>query len=195
MNFYDTADIYITPEMREHYDGSWIDSNHQGWAGGGEYVDGAFIESWGPTNEFIADNSGNAGFDLRSSLDLPLTMEGVRQKLKVGDSWLIPTGIHLAINPGLFGIVKCKSSIASKGLRVEAGVIDSSYRGEIQVLLRNVGNKTFFFGHDGDWSVGRKIAQIIFMPHKIHLFSEVDSVESLGATDRGAGGFGSTGTH
>ena len=100
----------------------------------------------------------------------------------------VPTGIAMAIPSGYFGAVFARSGIATKrGLRPAncVGVIDSDYRGEIIVALRNDSDETQEFNR------GERIAQIVIVPY---LAVEFNEVYELDETSRGDGGFGSTGT-
>lgn len=97
----------------------------------------------------------------------------------------IVTGLKMEIPQGYEGQVRIRSSMAKKGLILVNGVgtIDSDYRGEIKLLLSNIGNVPV------DIDVGTRVAQIVFAP-VVHVdFKEVDH---LSETDRGSGGFGST---
>jgi len=97
----------------------------------------------------------------------------------------IDTGISLAIPNGYFGKIECRSSLASQGLSVLGGVIDSDYRGNLIVILLNNTNTPYEIKkHD-------RIAQIIF--HKILQNENVIVSEDLDSTDRQYSGFGSTG--
>lgn len=96
----------------------------------------------------------------------------------------VPSGIACAIPEGCVGLIWEKSGLAAKGIAVFGGVIDSAYRGEIIVLLRNVGKEPYTFEQ------GNKVAQMLIQPV---LQPTLVEVEELDETDRGAGGFGSTG--
>jgi len=99
---------------------------------------------------------------------------------------LIKTGIVLEIPSGYYGRIAPRSGLAFKnGIDVMAGVIDSDYRGEIGVILYNSD-----FSSDFVFGVGDKIAQIIFEKH--YDFDIIETKE-LNETQRGIGGFGSTG--
>jgi dUTP pyrophosphatase len=128
--------------------------------------------------EFRPPRRGDAGYDLYCADD--------GHMVGVGEQVMIKTGIMLEIPVGLVGIVKDRSSMASKGLYTSAGVIDSSYRGEICVLVLN-GSYT-----DKVITAGEKFAQIVIVPYRYPRPVEVESDE-LTQTERGAGGFGSTG--
>jgi dUTP pyrophosphatase len=127
------------------------------------------------TTPFYA-HEGDAGIDLRSS---------VEAIVKPGETKVIPTGIKMAIPTGYVGLVWDKSGYAAKNsIKTMAGVVDSGYRGEIQVVMKNLGS--------GDFEIKRdmKIAQILVQPVvHAHLILK----ESLDDTARGEGGFGSTG--
>ncbi|MEZ4753217.1 MAG: dUTP diphosphatase [Bdellovibrionota bacterium] len=129
---------------------------------------GAFIET---------PRLGDAGFDLRAAED---------SMLEPGEQKLVSTGLHVAIPLGWVGLIRDRSSMALKGIRTHAGVIDASYRGEIKVLLSNASLEKFSI------SLGDKITQMLIVPCSV-VAEEVSSLEALGETSRGSGGFGSTG--
>lgn len=126
---------------------------------------------------------GSAAADLRAALEAPVT-------LAPGARVLIPTG--LAIEPertDVAAILCARSGLASKkgiALANGIGVVDSDYRGEIKVALVNLSDQPFTVEN------GERIAQMMFVPVFTAAFSEA---EALRDTERGAGGFGSTGTH
>lgn len=100
---------------------------------------------------------------------------------------MVPTGIAVALPEGTFGGVFARSGLASReGLRPAncVGVVDSDYRGEICVGLHNLSAEPYTV------QPGERIAQMIIMPY---FAPEIVEVASLSETDRGAGGFGSTG--
>lgn len=121
---------------------------------------------------------GDAGFDLRST-----------EEFMIFDGAIcpIPTGIHVAIPEGYTGLVVPRSGQAKRGLTVanSPGIVDAGYRGEIIVLAHNVSGDVIVVGK------GERIAQIVIVPF---LEVEFEVVEDLDDTDRGNGGFGSTGT-
>ncbi|MCD6352333.1 MAG: dUTP diphosphatase [Armatimonadetes bacterium] len=124
---------------------------------------------------------GAAGMDLRALLPEPLTLEP-------GQRALVPTGLRLAIPPGYEGQVRPRSGLAAKyGISMvnAPGTIDSDYRGEVKVLLINLGQEPVTL-HNGD-----RIAQLVIAPIAR---AQVVKVSELPDTDRGEGGFGSTGT-
>ncbi len=107
--------------------------------------------------------------------------------LAPGETVLVHTGIALQIPEGLVGLIFARSGIAAKrGLAPanKVGVIDSDYRGEIMVPLHNHSDKTQVI------SPGERIAQLMLTPYVTADFVEA---ETLDDTDRGTGGFGSTG--
>jgi dUTP pyrophosphatase len=125
---------------------------------------------------------GAAGLDLVAALDVqsPLT-------LAAGARALVPTGLILELPQGYEAQVRPRSGLAlNHGVTVlnSPGTIDSDYRGEVRVILANLGQAPFEIRR------GERIAQLVVSPVARALFIEVDSVS---ATLRGAGGFGSTG--
>ena len=119
-----------------------------------------------------------------SGVDLCSTMYCM---IKPGDMALIPTGIRLAIPEGYEGQIRPRSGLTlDKKIIIpnSPGTIDSDYRGEIRVLLMNMGDDPFTI------TFGDRIAQLVFAPVAQATFEEVKSLEP---TKRGAGGFGSTG--
>ena len=142
---------------------------------------------------------GDAGMDVSAFLtdkhsDVPQNNhqdDPVTWKLDPGERRLIPTGLHLAIPEGFMIQVCSRSGLAAKNgvvSLISPGIIDSGYRGELKVCLYNSGNERFLV-RDGD-----RIAQLILQRTPKLDIEEVDSLEHLGTTDRGHGGFGSTGT-
>lgn len=121
-----------------------------------------------------------AGADLYACLDEAVT-------IAPGQTVLIPTGIALAIPTGFVGLVYARSGLATKrGLAPanKVGVIDSDYRGELLVSLYNQS------GQDQTVEPGERVAQLVLTPY---LAAEFVPAETLSETERGAGGFGSTG--
>jgi dUTP pyrophosphatase len=126
-------------------------------------------------------SEGAAGMDLLAAVDKPL-------KLKPGARALIPTGLILEIPCGFEAQVRPRSGLALRhGISVAnaPGTIDSDYRGEVQVLLVNLGDKSFAITR------GERIAQLVVQRVERAELSEAVEITS---THRGAGGFGSTGT-
>ncbi|RUZ88679.1 dUTP diphosphatase, partial [Mesorhizobium sp. M7A.F.Ca.US.006.01.2.1] len=129
------------------------------------------------------ESTGAAGMDLRAAVpdDRPLL-------ILPGKRALVPTGLILEIPEGMEGQVRPRSGLAFKhGLTVlnTPGTIDSDYRGEVKVLLINLGDEDFAVTR------GMRIAQIIFAAVAQ---ATVEERSLAGGTARGAGGFGSTGT-
>lgn len=129
----------------------------------------------------VRSTDGSAGMDLCALLEEPLTLEP-------GGRAGVPTGIAIGL-PGreTVGLVFARSGLAVKhGLALSngVGVIDSDYRGEIKVGLVNLSDKPYTI------QPGERIAQLAVMPV---LLPALEEAETLEETDRGAGGFGSTG--
>ena len=123
-----------------------------------------------------------AGFDLRAALAEPLA-------LAPGERALVATGFAMAIPAGFEGQVRPRSGLAAKnGVTVlnTPGTVDADYRGEVKVILINHGPDTFQIGH------GDRIAQMVIAPV---LQADIAEVDALSDTERGAGGFGSTGSN
>lgn len=122
-------------------------------------------------------HSGDAGLDLFSSVDLVLG---------AGKVMPVSTGIKMAIPPGYVGLIWDKSGISLEGVHRLAGVVDSGYRGEVRVVMINLGDAPFSI------EKGMKIAQMLIQPVNS---VEVTEVEELEDTTRGEDGFGSTGKY
>lgn len=122
-------------------------------------------------------HKGDAGLDLFSCADYVLG---------AGEVKAIQTGIKVAIPRGYVGLIWDKSGISLKGVHKLAGVVDAGYRGEVQVVMINLGNAPY------EIKKGMKIAQILIQP-----INEVEVIEAedLDDTLRGEGGFGSTGLY
>jgi dUTP pyrophosphatase len=120
-------------------------------------------------------HKGDAGLDLFSSVDIVLNKGEVKP---------VPTGIQMAIPEGHVGLIWDKSGISLEGVHRLAGVIDSGYRGEVRVVMANLGEKLFVIKR------GMKIAQLLIQPV---MDVEVVETEELEETSRGKNGFGSTG--
>lgn len=124
--------------------------------------------------------AGAAGMDLSAAPEEPLV-------LQPGQRALVPTGIALALPPGHEGQVRPRSGLAIKhgiGLLNAPGTIDEDYRGEVKVILANLGSEPFTV------EPGLRIAQLVVAPVTQ---VEVAEVEDLDDTGRGSGGFGHTG--
>ena len=135
-------------------------------------------ESPYPLPEYATPHS--AGLDLRAHLNESVV-------LQPGERRLVPTGLRMAIPQGYEGQVRPRSGLAWKhGLTVAnaPGTIDADYRGELKVLLINLGREPV------EVTRGMRVAQLVISP--VAQASLVE-VQSLDETDRGDGGFGSTG--
>ena len=122
----------------------------------------------------------SAGMDLRASLDAPVTLGPLERAL-------VPTGLFIALPPGFEAQVRPRSGLAAKhGITVlnTPGTIDADYRGEIKVILVNLSNDPFTI------EAGERIAQLVVARHET---VEWEPVEVLEESQRGSGGFGSTG--
>jgi dUTP pyrophosphatase len=125
-------------------------------------------------------STGAAGMDLHAALSEPATV-------RPGSRLLVPTGFAMAIEPGYEGQVRPRSGLALRhGVTVlnSPGTIDSDYRGEVKVVLINHGDQPFVV------EPAMRIAQLVI--GRVEQ-ADVELVEQLDATDRGAGGYGSTG--
>ncbi len=122
----------------------------------------------------------SAGMDLRADLDSPVTLKPLERKL-------IPTGLSIELPPGFEAQIRPRSGLAYKfgiGIVNSPGTIDADYRGIIQVLLVNLSNQDFVV-EDGE-----RIAQMVIARYEKVSW---EAVELLSETERGAGGYGSTG--
>ncbi|MGH7814756.1 MAG: dUTP diphosphatase [Candidatus Binataceae bacterium] len=121
-----------------------------------------------------------AGLDLMADLDAPVELAPMERAA-------VPTGIALEIPPGFEGQVRPRSGRALKeglGMPNSPGTIDADYRGEVKVLLVNLGSQPIVIKH------GERIAQLIVAPVAR---AEIVEVDELAPSERGANGFGSTG--
>ena len=118
----------------------------------------------------------DSGADLRASESYSI---GIGKFVKV------PTGVRVSIPEGCFGLLAARSSLCNRGLLMAngVGIIDSGFTGEIKVPLYNAGNTPT------NVVAGERIAQLVIVPCELPKFKQV---ESLGDTERGEGGFGST---
>ena len=122
----------------------------------------------------------SAGVDLRAALDAPVVLAPLGRAL-------VPTGLYMQIPAGYEGQVRPRSGLAAKkGVTVlnTPGTIDADYRGEIKVILVNLSDAPFTI------EPGERIAQMVFARCEQAQFEEVAALDE---TERGAGGFGSTG--
>lgn len=121
-----------------------------------------------------------AGLDLRANLEVSVTLGPLERAL-------IPTGLSLEIPVGYEAQIRPRSGLAYKhgiGLVNSPGTIDADYRGEIKVLLVNLSNEPFVVND------GERIAQLVVAKHETIIWQPA---EALSETQRGAGGYGSTG--
>ncbi|MEP2892412.1 dUTP diphosphatase [Tateyamaria sp.] len=128
------------------------------------------------------ETAGAAGADIRANLP-----EGVTVSIAPGARALIPTGVAMAVPLGFEVQVRPRSGLALKNgvtLVNSPGTIDSDYRGEVGVIVLNTSDVAFEVSH------GMRVAQIVLAPVVQAVFEEVDTMDE---TERGAGGFGSTG--
>jgi len=117
---------------------------------------------------------GDAGLDLYCIEDFEIEPNEIK---------IVRTGIAIEIPKGHFGLIKDRSGLAAKGLHVLAGVVDENYRGEVKVVLINLGKEKLKFEKHS------RIAQLLIIP-----YSKVDvKEEELSETERGKDGFGSSG--
>ncbi|MCF6459888.1 dUTP diphosphatase [Clostridium sp. Cult3] len=126
------------------------------------------------------ETSGSAGIDLYANIEASIT-------LKPFDRVLVPTGLYLSIPEGYEGQVRARSGLALKhGICLANGIgtIDSDYRGEIGVILVNLGKEDYVINR------GDRIAQMVFLKYEKVELMEVDTLDD---TKRGTGGFGHTG--
>lgn len=128
------------------------------------------------------ETTGSAGMDLRAAVpeDAPITLEP-------GARALVPTGLKIALERGWEAQVRPRSGLALKhGITClnTPGTIDSDYRGEVGVILVNLGTEPFVIRR------GERIAQMVVAAHAQAMVTELDSLDD---TVRGTGGFGSTG--
>ena len=122
----------------------------------------------------------SAGMDLKANIDAPITLAPLQRAM-------VPTGLYIALPEGTEAQIRPRSGLAAKhGVTVlnTPGTIDADYRGEIKVILVNLSNEPFTI------NPGERIAQMVVARYEK---VEWDEVEVLDETDRGAGGFGSTG--
>lgn len=123
----------------------------------------------------------SAGMDLRADLKSPITLKPLERAI-------VPTGLYMELPVGYEAQVRPRSGLAAKkGITVlnAPGTIDADYRGNVGVILVNLSNEDFIVEN------GERIAQMVIAKHER---AEWEEVEALSETDRGEGGFGSTGT-
>lgn len=131
-----------------------------------------------PTPSYATEKS--AGMDLKADITEPITLGPLERAM-------VPTGMFIALPDGTEAQVRPRSGLAAKyGISVlnAPGTIDADYRGEVKVILVNLSNEPFVV------NPGERIAQMVIARYET---VEWDEVEVLDETERGAGGFGSTG--
>ena len=139
----------------------------------------SIINSSGHPNPKL-ETIGSAGADLRAFINEPIVLRPLERRL-------IPTGIKIELPIGYEAQIRSRSGLAFKnGVSVlnSPGTIDSDYRGDVGVILVNLSNENFIVNN------GDRIAQMVIAKHEFPLF--INSKE-LGDSERGDGGFGSTG--
>lgn len=122
----------------------------------------------------------SAGMDLRADLSEPVTLKPLERQL-------VPTGLYIELPAGYEAQVRPRSGLAAKhGISIvnSPGTIDADYRGEIKVILVNLSTEDFVI------APGERIAQMVVARHERVEWEEADELE---ASERGVGGFGSTG--
>lgn len=123
----------------------------------------------------------SAGMDIKANIETPIALQPLQRAM-------VPTGLYIALPEGTEAQIRPRSGLAAKhGITVlnTPGTIDADYRGEIKVILVNLSNEEFTI------NPGERIAQMVVARYEK---VEWDSVEVLDETERGTGGFGSTGT-
>lgn len=138
---------------------------------------GGFVKDTPDADDNLTkQNLYDAGLDIKSR-------ETVR--IDPGERALVSTGLYLEIFPGYVGLIWARSGLAVKhGIIVGAGCIDSSYRGEVKILLFNMGSESFVV------KKGDRIAQLLTIPINIGMYIPVPYLSN---TERGKDGFGSSG--
>jgi len=126
------------------------------------------------------ETEGSAGMDLRASIDAAVTLKPLERAI-------IKTGLYIALPIGFEAQVRPRSGLAAKkGITVlnSPGTVDADYRGEVGVILINLSNEEFVVND------GERIAQLVIAKHERLKWEEVAILDN---TERGVGGFGSTG--
>lgn len=126
------------------------------------------------------ETTSSAGMDVRANIEEPITLKPLERTI-------VKTGLFIALPIGFEAQVRPRSGLAAKkGITVlnSPGTIDADYRGEIGIILVNLSNEDFMIND------GERIAQLVIAKHT-HIFWQ--EVEVLSETERGTGGFGSTG--
>ena len=126
--------------------------------------------------DLVKGHDTDSGYDLKTKYAFKLLPNQVK---------LIPTSLYLELDKHIEAQVRPKSSISAKGILVHFGTVDSDYRGEVKVVIQNLND----FGVE--FEAGQKIAQIVFSKKADVELEQTDTISN--DTDRGSGGFGSTG--
>lgn len=124
--------------------------------------------------------NGSAGIDLKASIESSVVLKPMERSL-------VPTGLFISIPEGYEGQIRGRSGLAiNNGITLANGIgtIDSDYRGEVKVILINLGNEDFIINN------GDRIAQLVLARYER---IEFEIVDNLNNTNRGSGGFGHTG--
>lgn len=125
----------------------------------------------------VRAHEADAGADLKAARDVAI---------RRGDTAKVSTGVRVSIPEGCFGLLAARSSLCWRGLLMAngVGIIDAGFTGEIKVPLYNAGNTP------SNVLAGERIAQLVILPCELPTFRRVDELQE---TERGEGGFGSTG--
>jgi len=126
--------------------------------------------------DLVKGHDTDSGYDLKTTRPFKLLPNQVK---------LIPTSLYLELDKHIEAQVRPKSSISAKGILVHFGTVDSDYRGEVQVVMQNLNQ------HGVEFEAGQKIAQIVFSEKTEVVLEQTENISN--DTDRGIGGFGSTG--
>ena len=126
--------------------------------------------------DLVKGHDTDSGYDLKTKYAF---------KLLPNQTKLIPTSLFLELDKNIEAQVRPKSSISAKGILVHFGTVDSDYRGEVKVVMQNLNQ------YGVEFEAGQKIAQIVFNKKTNVILEQTDNINN--DTDRGIGGFGSTG--
>ena len=126
--------------------------------------------------DLIKGHDTDSGYDLKTKYAF---------KLLPNETKLIPTSLYLELDKHIEAQVRPKSSISAKGILVHFGTVDSDYRGEVKVVMQNLNQ------HGVEFEAGQKIAQIVFNEKTEVVLEQTEDISN--DTQRGSGGFGSTG--
>lgn len=126
--------------------------------------------------DLVKGHDTDSGYDLKTKYAF---------KLLPNQTKLISTSLYLELDKHIEAQVRPKSSISAKGILVHFGTVDSDYRGEVKVVMQNLNQ------HGVEFEAGQKIAQIVFSKKTEVVLEQTEDIENN--TQRGIGGFGSTG--